>query len=110
MSIHYGDSVSRAIKVQVGAPQGSIPAATLFRPHIHFLPSIFFRLASHLFADDLAILITGSLENKFSVNIAYLEDKAKETMIVLEKYAQDKLLPVNVNKTKAILIHNVTAP
>lgn len=110
ISIHYGDAVSRAINVQVGAPQGSILAATLFRLHIHFLPTVFFQLTTHLFADDLAILITGSLDRKFSLNIAYLEERAKEAMIILEKYAVNKILPVNVNKSKALLIHNVIAP
>ncbi|UJR12216.1 hypothetical protein I4U23_016393 [Adineta vaga] len=40
------------------APQGSILAATLFRLHIHFLPTIFFQATSHLFADDLALVIS----------------------------------------------------
>ena len=110
ISIHHGDSISREISVQVGAPQGSVLAATLFRLHIHFLPSIFFNLVTHLFADDLAILITGTLENKFSSNVVYLEERAKKAMIILEKYADSKLLPVNVNKTKAILVHNIISP
>ncbi|CAF3888498.1 unnamed protein product, partial [Rotaria sp. Silwood1] len=37
--------------MEVGAPQGSILAATLFRLQIHFLPSIFQQEAAHLFAE-----------------------------------------------------------
>ena len=110
LSVHYGDAISRTINVNVGAPQGSVLAATLFRLHIHFLPKIFFNLTTHLFADDLAILITGALEKRFSVNISYLEERAKKAMILLEYYAENKLLPVNVDKTKAILIHSIVSP
>jgi hypothetical protein len=94
----------------MGAPQGSILAATLFRLHIHFLPAMFFQVTTHLFADNLAILMSGSLENKFSVNIVDLEKRAKKAMILLEKYADDNLLPVNVQKTKALLVHNIISP
>lgn len=31
-------------------------------------------------------------------------------MIILEKYSENNLLPVNINKTKALLSHNVIAP
>ena len=58
MSIHLGEAVSRSIDISVGAPQGSVLAATLFRLHIHFLPSFFKSLICHLFADDLAIIMT----------------------------------------------------
>ncbi|CAF4914259.1 unnamed protein product [Rotaria socialis] len=96
--------------MHVGAPQGSILAATLFRLHIHFLPSIFFQTTTHLFADDLAILMTGSLEKRFSLNIVELEERAKHVMCTLEKYAENNLLPVNIKKTKAVLMHSVIAP
>jgi hypothetical protein len=39
MSIHVGEAISRSINISFGAPQGSVLAATLFRLHIHFLPS-----------------------------------------------------------------------
>jgi hypothetical protein len=46
-SIHFGNVVSRVIEMLVGAPQGSVLGATLFRLHVHFLPSFFFQLVSH---------------------------------------------------------------
>ncbi|CAM4867060.1 unnamed protein product [Rotaria socialis] len=110
LAIHYGDTISRTINMKVGAPQGSILAATLFRLHVHFLPSAFFQLTTHLFADDLAILITGSLEKKFSLNIIELEERAKHAMNILKKFSENNLLPVNINKTKALLSHNIVAP
>ena len=93
--------------MEVGAPQGSILAATLFQLHIHFLPSIFSQVSAHLFADDLALLLTSFLKKKFSLNIKDLEKHGNKTMKKLEKYADDHLLPVNVLKTKALLVHNI---
>jgi hypothetical protein len=110
MSIHVGEAISRSINISVGAPQGSVLAATLFRLHIHFLPYFFLNLTCHLFADDLAIIISGALENKFSKNVLELEKQAEVAMGILSKYAKDNILPVNVAKTKALLVHNVVAP
>ncbi|CAF4425985.1 unnamed protein product, partial [Rotaria magnacalcarata] len=110
IAIHYGDSTSRTINMNVGAPQGSILAATLFRLHIHFLPRAFFKVTTHLFADDLAIVISGQLDKKFSENIIEIEERVKYVMKVLEEYSENIILPVNINKTKALLCHNVVAP
>ncbi|CAF0979132.1 unnamed protein product [Adineta steineri] len=49
--------------------------------------------------NDLAIVITGALKNQ-----------AKVAMKILEQYAEDNLLPVNIGKTKAMLVHSVVAP
>ena len=62
LAIHFGEEVSRNIPMYVGAPQGSVLAATLFRLHVHLLPSCFCAYVSHMFADDLAIQISGDLE------------------------------------------------
>ena len=102
--------MSRTIKSFVGAPQGSVLAATLFRLHIHFLPSFFFGLTLHLFADDLAIVISGALEKRFSANILEIEERAKIVLEKLKKFADDYQLPVNVKKTKALLVHSIVAP
>ncbi|CAF3697342.1 unnamed protein product [Rotaria socialis] len=109
-SVHHGNANSRNINMYVGAPQGSVLAATLFRLHIHFLPSTLKQFTTHLFADDLALVFIGSLEKKFSQNIIDLEIKAKEAMMILEKFADNLILPVNVDKTKSLLIHNIVSP
>lgn len=110
ITIHFGDAKSRTIPMFVGAPQGSVLAASLFRLHVHHLPSFFFSLVSHMFADDLAIHITGDLEKRFSLNIPVLEARAKFALNQLSKFANDNILPVNINKTKAMLVHSVVAP
>ncbi|CAF4309596.1 unnamed protein product [Didymodactylos carnosus] len=92
-SIHYSDIMSRVIRMYVGAPQGSVLAATLFRLHLHFLPQCFFQAISHLFADDLAIVLTGSLEKRFSHNIEDLEKRAQTVLKALEKFSDDNILP-----------------
>ncbi|CAF1100079.1 unnamed protein product [Didymodactylos carnosus] len=102
MYISYGGAVSRVFNVLVGAPQGSVLAALLFRLHIHFLPSYFMKAISHLFADDLTMIIQGALEKKLTKNIKYLEEQANSILKSLEKFADNCFLPVNVKKTKAI--------
>lgn len=63
-----------------------------------------------MFADDLAIQITGDLDKRFSLNIVELEKRAKVAMETLKGFAEDNILPVNIKKTKAMLIHSVVAP
>ena len=108
--ISFGEANSRTIKMNVGAPQGSVLAATLFRLHVHFLPAVFLNHGTHMFADDLAIVISGHLENRFSLNIQVLEEQAKIVMSQLEQFSTNLQLPVNVNKTKAPLVHSVVSP
>jgi len=71
---------------------------------------MFMQVNTHLFVDDLAILIKGSIEKKLSRNIVQLEEHAKIAMTALEKFSKDILLPVNIGKTKVMLFHNVVAP
>ncbi len=96
--------------MSIGAPQRSVLAATLFRLHVQFLPSSVFDLVVHMFVDDLAIVISGSLEKRFTQNIEEIQERAKSLMKQLEKFSNNLLLPVNVNKTKALLAHNVVSP
>ncbi|CAF1222919.1 unnamed protein product [Didymodactylos carnosus] len=109
-AIHHGEAVSRIIEMFVGAPQGSILAATLFRLHVHFLHRYFMQLIIHLFADDLTLVWLGSLEKKLSENMFELEIQAKITMKCLENFSDDNLLPVNVPKTKAMIVHSAVSP
>ena len=112
MSVYYGELVSKSsnIYMYVGALQGSILSATLFRLHLHFLPKYFSRFCSYLFADDLAILLKGTLEKKLSENIVELEEQAKIAMTALSIFSKNNLLPVNIKKTKAMLIHGAVSP
>ncbi len=50
------------------------------------------------------------MEKKFSINIIAFEIEAKRAMILLEKFSDDMILPVNVPKIKALLVHNIVSP
>ncbi|CAF1298638.1 unnamed protein product [Rotaria sordida] len=93
MAIHHGESISRTIQIFSGAPQGSVLSATLFRLHIHFLPKTLARFCSHLFADDLALIIKGSIEKKFTQNIEDIEQQASIAMKLLENFSKNLILP-----------------
>ena len=73
------------------------------------MPKYFLRFCSHLFADDLALLLKGSLEKRLSQNITELEEQAKIAMKALSALSENYLLPVNVKKTKAMIIHSAVA-
>ncbi len=79
LHISYGEENSRHKKMSVGAPHGSVLAATLFRLHVHFLPSFFLDIAVHMFADDLALVLVESLEKHFSKNLT--------TPLYIEKFS-----------------------
>ncbi|CAF3295039.1 unnamed protein product [Rotaria socialis] len=79
-TISHEDATSRVIRIFLGAPQGSVLAALLFRIRIHFLPGYFNQIVSHSFADDLTIVIKGALEKRLSDNIEYLEKEAKKIL------------------------------
>jgi hypothetical protein len=110
LSLHFGDARSRTIRMHVGAPQGSVLAATLFRFHIYTLPSRLRAFETHLFADDLAIQISSDIEKRLSLNIIESESRAEIAFGILERFAEDNILPVNGKKTKAMLIHTAVAP
>ncbi len=61
-------------------------------------------------ADDLVINITGSIEKKFSHNIAELEVQASIAMDIQSKCSYDYILPVSIDKTNVLLIHSIVAP
>ena len=97
--------------MKLGTPQGSLLGATLFRIHILLLlPKYLFGTMFHLFVDDLIIILVPSIENKFSENGKELEQRAANTLTKLANFAGDLLLPINVAKTKAMLVHKVAAP
>ena len=84
-NIHFGSEKSRTIPMKRGVPQGSVLAATLIRLYIHFLSDQLSGCITHLFADDMVMVLNGSLEKKFSTNILEVEAKADIFLKKLQK-------------------------
>jgi hypothetical protein len=78
--------------------------------HVNFFPSVFTKLICYLFDANLAIVISGALENRFSKNIFYLERQTEMAMSILPIYVDDNLLPVNIIKIKVLLMSDVVVP
>lgn len=106
MSVSHGNTTSTSFSISVGASQGHVLTALLFRLHMHYLPSHFLHTVCHLFADDLIIIIKGVLEMRLSANIKYLESQARVVLKSSETFSNNHILPVNVSKTKAIIVHS----
>jgi Reverse transcriptase (RNA-dependent DNA polymerase) len=109
MRVSHGEAKSRLFPILIGAPQGSVLAAVLFRLHLHFLPLYFPQIVNHLFADDLTLIIKGALEKRLSDNIIYIQNQSKVILNAFETFSDNYLLPVNVGKTKAMLVHNAVS-
>ena len=60
---------NKIVRIFSGTSQGSVLSATLFRLHIHSLPKVFARFCSHLFADDVAVVIKGQIEKDFQTTL-----------------------------------------
>ena len=108
--ISLGEATSRSVPMSIGAPQGSVLVATLFRLYVLVLPKYLKAFSTHIFVDELAIQINGDLERPFSHNITEIEKRAKVALTGLEQFSEDALLQVNIRKTKALLVHTVVAP
>ncbi|CAF1362874.1 unnamed protein product [Rotaria sordida] len=92
-TVLFNKCASKGNVFEESAPQGSVLSATLFRLHIHFLPKTLARFCSHLFADDLALIIKGSIEKKFTQNIEDIEQQASIAMKLLENFSKNLILP-----------------
>lgn len=106
MRVSHSEAKPRLFPIKVDAPQGSVLAAFLFRLHLHFLPLHFPQTVNHLFADDLTIIMNGALERGLLENTKCLQSQARVVLRELEHFSENYLLPVNVTKTKAMIVHN----
>ena len=51
--VNHDNAKSRLFSIRVGAPQGGVIAALLYRLYSHFVSNRFLQLITHLFANDL---------------------------------------------------------
>ena len=53
------------------------------------------------------MILKGGLERRLSSDVEYLQSQAKVVLKSLEKFSENYILPVNISKTKAMIIHTV---
>ncbi|CAF5115880.1 unnamed protein product, partial [Rotaria magnacalcarata] len=88
--------------IDKGCPQSSVLSPTLFIIYNCDLGSSLANCTSHLFADDLAVIVAGQLGIKYSYQCLDLEKRIKVFIDHLEYYSYLIDQPINTNKTQAL--------
>ncbi|CAF5165747.1 unnamed protein product, partial [Rotaria magnacalcarata] len=88
--------------IDKGCPQSSVLSPTLFIIYNCDLGSYLANCTSHLFADDLAVIVAGQLGIKYSYQCLDLEKRIKLLIDHLEYYSYLIDQPINTNKTQAL--------
>ena len=90
---------SRTFPIRKSGPQGSTFTPLLFITFHSDLSEFLGCCSSHLFADDLAAIMAGSIGMKFSMQCLELERKLKIFFDKLEFYCVLNVQPINYKKT-----------
>ncbi len=109
--ITINGSTSRTFPLHKGVPQGSCLGPVIFIVYHHdILNSISMLHWKHLFADDLAVLVSSSANWSSETLIPNLVQQIKEVVVSLVSYSQKWKQPINFQKTFWVLFHRQVAP
>ncbi len=92
-----GNHVSDPGQVSCGVPQGSILGPLLFIIYINSLPNVIENCETFLYANDTAIISTGSTEAEIMNNLS-------NAMRSAANWLDDNKLSLNIGKTKCMFI------
>jgi hypothetical protein len=109
--ISMNGSTSSIFSLFKGVPQGSCIGPVIFVVYHHdILNSMSMLHWKHLFADDLAVLVSASANWSSRTLISNLTDQIKAVLISLMSYSVTWKQPINFQKTYWVLFHRQVAP
>ena len=87
-------------------PQGSVLGPILFSLFINDLPNVLDYCSIHLFADDIQIYYFSDADPDLSVIGTFINHDLQQ----VSRWSIQNLLPINTDKTKAMLISKLKRP
>lgn len=109
--INMNGSSSSIFSLHKGVPQGSCIVPVIFIVYHHdILNSISLLHWNHLFADDLAVLVSASATWSSTTTISKLVEQIKGVMRALISYSSTWKQPINLQKTHWMLFHRQVVP
>ncbi|CAF3552563.1 unnamed protein product [Rotaria sp. Silwood1] len=108
LKIDYGEVVSTLINVERGAPQGSCLGPVMYVIIHHDLQQCFRDPTYvHAYVDDIAIAYVLSIHLKYKLQVAEIEERINNDMLMLRKYTNDWHQPLNPMKSEMVIYHKV---
>ena len=104
MYVQDGEAIFRNISINVEAPQDSVLSAILLILYLYFLPRIFMRFNTKLFADELAIIITGSIEKRSVIKYRAIRKACENSYTSTREIPQKHFITSKCEQNKSTII------
>jgi hypothetical protein len=102
----FGERKSKVFCTYIGLPQGSSLSPYLFVIYHCDLVTCLGAHSSHIFADDLNVLITPPVDRKLNSMIQFLEEEGTRVCKEIANYSKRWKQPINLSKTVVQVFHS----
>jgi hypothetical protein len=104
--VTYGNNKSEPFQIEVGLPQGSALSPYIFIIYHADIVSCVEAFSTHIFADDLSVLITPPVNKDIKKMLDFINKKGTQICQNLLEYSRRWRQPINTSKTVVQLFHN----
>jgi hypothetical protein len=104
--VTYGNNKSEPFQIKVGLSQGSALSPYIFIIYHADIVSCVEAFSTHIFADDLSVLITPPVNKDIKKMLDFINKKGTQICQNLLEYSRRWRQPINTSKTVVQLFHN----